>query len=45
MVFEGDGDEADEVILEYVGQVKQRIGDLLAQGRGLPTPSHPVEVP
>jgi len=45
MVFEGDGDEADDVILGYVGQVKQRVAELLAQGRGLPVPSQPVEVP
>lgn len=45
MVFEGDGDEADEVILGYVGQVKQRLAELLAQGRGLPAPRRPVEVP
>lgn len=45
MVFEGSGDEADEVILEYVGQVKQRVAELLAEGRGLPAPTSPVEVP
>ncbi len=45
MVFEGDGDEADEVILGYVGEVKQRVADLLAEGRGLPSPAPPVEVP
>lgn len=33
MVFEGDGNEADEVIVAYVEQVKARIASLIEQGR------------
>jgi 1-acyl-sn-glycerol-3-phosphate acyltransferase len=32
MTFEGDGTEPDEVIEEYVGQVRQRIRELIAKG-------------
>jgi 1-acyl-sn-glycerol-3-phosphate acyltransferase len=35
LFFEGDGNETDDVIEEYVAQVKERIGDLLQQGRSL----------
>ena len=33
MVFEGDGTEADEVIYAYVDQVKERIVELIEEGR------------
>ncbi len=33
MIFEGDGTEADETIEHYVGQVKERIRQLIEQGR------------
>jgi 1-acyl-sn-glycerol-3-phosphate acyltransferase len=35
MVFEGDGTEADEVILGYVEQVRARIAWLIEQARAL----------
>jgi len=34
MRFEGTGNEADEVVHAYVEQVRARIGNLIAQGRG-----------
>jgi 1-acyl-sn-glycerol-3-phosphate acyltransferase len=33
MLFEGDGSEDDSVVLAYVDQVKQRIADLIENGR------------
>ena len=33
MHFEGDGSENDEVIEDYVQQVKTRIDELIAEGR------------
>ena len=33
MYFEGDGDEADDIIDDYVQQVKERIRDLIEHGR------------
>jgi hypothetical protein len=33
MVFAGDGNEADEVIEDYVEQVKERIRGLIERGR------------
>jgi 1-acyl-sn-glycerol-3-phosphate acyltransferase len=33
MVFEGEGDENDEIIFGYVEQVRQRIADLIDEGR------------
>ncbi len=33
MYFDGDGSEGDDVIIGYVDQVKERINDLIAQGR------------
>ena len=35
MWFEGTGDEADEVIGEYVRQVQERVALLIEQGREL----------
>jgi hypothetical protein len=35
MTFEGTGHERDEVVESMVGQVKERIRDLIRQGRQL----------
>ncbi len=35
MVLEGTGDEPDEIILEQVARVRDRVGDLIRQGRKL----------
>ncbi len=35
MIFEGSGHERDEVVHAMVGQVKERIADLIRQGRAL----------
>jgi len=35
MFFEGTGHERDEVVAEKVAQVKERIADLIRQGRQL----------
>jgi len=46
MRFKGNGTERDEVILEYVEQVKERISELIVQGLdelGIERPPHLVE--
>ena len=35
MEFEGEGDENDEIIVGYVEQVRQRIADLIEEGRSI----------
>lgn len=41
--FEGDGDEDDEVIAGYVDQVKDRIADLIVEGREANHPGRRLE--